>query len=44
VIADHVLIDTRWLQDCAQVLAPHRADLVGVRCPLDVVEQRERDR
>lgn len=44
VVADHVLIDPRWVQDCAAVLAPLCAYLIGVRCPLDVVEQRERDR
>ncbi|HYF75926.1 MAG TPA: hypothetical protein VD973_02250 [Symbiobacteriaceae bacterium] len=44
VVADHVLIDPRWLRDCAEVMAPLPAYLIGVRCPLAVVEQRERDR
>lgn len=43
-IADHVLIDPGWLRDCAQVLSPLPAYLVGIRCPLEVTEQRERDR
>lgn len=44
VIADHVLIDPRWLADAVTVLAPLQAYFIGIRCPLEVVEQRERDR
>lgn len=44
VVADHVLIDPRWLEDGARVFSPLPAYFIGVRCPLDLLEQRERDR
>ncbi|MCB0082817.1 MAG: AAA family ATPase [Caldilineaceae bacterium] len=44
VIVDHVLLDPRWVQECAQLLGGLPALFVGVICPLVVVEQRERDR
>ncbi len=44
VLADHVLVEPRWLRECARLFAGQRAYLVGVRCPLDVLEQRERSR
>jgi chloramphenicol 3-O phosphotransferase len=44
VILDHVLLDARWLDECVRLFAPFEVWFVGVRCPLDVLEQRERDR
>lgn len=44
VIVDHVLLEPRWVQECAQRLGGLPALLVGVYCPLAIVEQRERDR
>ena len=44
VVADHVLVEKDWLRDCAALLAPLPAYFIGVRCPLEVLEQRERDR
>ncbi len=44
VVADHVLIDSRWLADASTVFAQRKAYFIGVHCPLEVVEQRERDR
>lgn len=44
VVADHVLVERRWAQECAQLLAELPAYLIGVRCPLEVTEQRERER
>ncbi len=44
VIVDHVLLDRRWLDDMAALYAEHRVWFVGVRCPLAVVEERERAR
>jgi len=43
VIVDHVLLEPDWLPDLGARVA---ADLfvVGVRCPLEVVVERERDR
>lgn len=44
VIVDHVLLEPRWVQECAQLLGALPALFVGVYCPLAVVEQRERER
>jgi chloramphenicol 3-O phosphotransferase len=44
VIADHVLVESSWWQDCIHRFSELPAFLVGVRCPLEVVEQRERAR
>jgi chloramphenicol 3-O phosphotransferase len=44
VIADHVLVEPGWVQDCAGQLFDLPAYLVGVRCPLEVLEGRERSR
>ena len=44
VIADHVLVEPVWAQDCAILFADMPAYLIGVRCPFDVLEQREHSR
>jgi chloramphenicol 3-O phosphotransferase len=44
LVVDHVLLERAWVQECAEVLADLPALFVGVICPLEVVEQRERDR
>ncbi|MDQ4077018.1 MAG: chloramphenicol phosphotransferase [Chloroflexota bacterium] len=44
VIADHVLVEPQWLQECATLFSDLPAYFVGVRCPIEVVEQRERER
>ncbi len=44
VLADHVLVEPAWVQECAELLADLPAYLMGIRCPLEVVEQRERER
>jgi chloramphenicol 3-O phosphotransferase len=44
VVADHVLVETIWIQDLAGLLADLPAYLIGIRCPLEVLEQRERQR
>ena len=44
VIADHVLIEPSWLTHCAEALAGLPTLFVGVVCPLEVLEQRERAR
>jgi chloramphenicol 3-O phosphotransferase len=41
VIADHVLVEPDWVRDCANQLSDIPAFLIGLRCPLDVLEQRE---
>jgi chloramphenicol 3-O phosphotransferase len=44
VIADHVLVEPAWAQECTELFADLPAYLIGVRCPLEVLEQRERGR
>jgi len=44
VIADHVLVEPAWTKECADLFADLPAYLVGVRCPLETLEQRERSR
>lgn len=44
VLADHVLVEPAWLNECVALFSDLPAYLVGVRCPLDVLEQRERAR
>ena len=44
VVADHVLVTPSWVQECAVLFADLPAYLIGVRCPLDLLEQRERQR
>lgn len=44
VVADHVLVEPEWVTDCANVLADLPAWLIGVRCPLPVLVERERSR
>jgi chloramphenicol 3-O phosphotransferase len=44
VIVDHVVLERTWLDDLDARLAGIDWRLVAVRCPLDVVERRERDR
>lgn len=44
VVADHVLVEPRWVAECAALFAPLPAYLVGLRCPLEVLEEREKQR
>lgn len=44
VLADHVLIEQNWVDECAELFAELPAYLIGVQCPLDVLEERERSR
>jgi chloramphenicol 3-O phosphotransferase len=44
LVADHVLVEPVWLEQCARLFYDLPAYLVGVRCPLEVLEQRERSR
>lgn len=41
VVADHVLVEPAWLQECVRLFSELPALFVGVRCSLDVLEQRE---
>jgi len=44
VVADHVLVEPHWLWECADLFSDLPAYFVGVRCPLAVLEQREKSR
>lgn len=44
VLADLVLVEPAWWDDCIQRFSGLPAYLVGVRCPLNVLEERERAR
>jgi chloramphenicol 3-O phosphotransferase len=44
VIADHVLVEARWVRECADLFANLPAYLIGVRCPLSILEEREKSR
>lgn len=44
VVADHVLVEKSWLKECAELFSVLPAFFIGVRCPLEVLEQREASR
>jgi chloramphenicol 3-O phosphotransferase len=44
VIADHVLIEEKWVQECSNLFTDLPALFVGVHCPLEILEERERAR
>jgi chloramphenicol 3-O phosphotransferase len=44
VLADHVLLDKRWLEDCISVFKGFDVLFVGIMCPLEVLETREKER
>lgn len=44
VIADHVFVEKAWVDECASLFADMNAYLIGLYCPLEVLEQREKDR
>lgn len=44
VVADHVLLDSSWLADCLEVFAGCDVLFVGIQCPKEVLEAREKGR
>ncbi|MBE0681746.1 MAG: AAA family ATPase [Anaerolineales bacterium] len=44
ILADHVFVEKAWVAECASLFAEMNAYLIGVTCPLEVLEQREADR
>jgi chloramphenicol 3-O phosphotransferase len=40
-IADHVVVQRPWVEECARLFASLPAYLIGVHCPPDMLEQRE---
>ena len=44
VVADHVFVEKAWVDECVALFAEMNAYLIGLHCPLEVLEQREKDR
>jgi chloramphenicol 3-O phosphotransferase len=44
LVIDHVLFKTRWLRECFELFAPFDVCFVGVFCPIEILEKRERER
>lgn len=44
LIVEHVLEYQSWLDDYVRLLAPYNVLFVGVHCPLEELERRERER
>ena len=44
ILADHVFVEKVWVDECASLFAEMNAYLIGLHCPLEVLEQREKDR
>jgi chloramphenicol 3-O phosphotransferase len=44
VLADHVLVEPSWVNECTKLFANLPAYLIGLQCPLEVLEAREKAR
>jgi chloramphenicol 3-O phosphotransferase len=44
LIVDDVLMERRWLSQAVEALAVHEVCFVGIRCPVNIAEARERTR
>lgn len=44
VIADHVFVEKAWADECAALFADMNAYLIGLHCPLEMLEEREKNR
>ena len=44
VVADHVLVEPGWLEECGRLFADLPAYLIAIRCPLEVLVKREKSR
>lgn len=44
ILADHVFVEKAWVDECANLFADMNAYLIGIQCPLEILEQRERGR
>jgi chloramphenicol 3-O phosphotransferase len=44
ILADHVFVEKTWVDECAELFTSMNAYLIGLTCPLEVLEQREKDR
>ncbi len=41
ILADHVLIEPEWVAECARLFTGLPAYLIGIRCSLEILEERE---
>lgn len=44
ILVDHVLQENEWLKECVENWAGSDVLFVGVKCPLEITEQREKER
>lgn len=44
VLSDQVFINSNWVAEAASLFSGYNAYIIGIRCPLVVIEQREKDR
>ena len=44
VLVDHVLQEDKWLRECVEVWSGLEVFFVGVKCPLEITEKREKER
>jgi chloramphenicol 3-O phosphotransferase len=44
VVAEHILLNRAWLRDAVERLSAYNVLFVGVRCPVEELDRRERER
>jgi chloramphenicol 3-O phosphotransferase len=44
VLADHVIVEPSWVEHCVRLFSELPAYLIGIQCPLEVLEEREKSR
>ncbi len=44
VLSDQVFINSNWVAEAASLFSGYNAYLIGILCPVEVIEQREKDR
>jgi chloramphenicol 3-O phosphotransferase len=44
IIMDHVLVEDEWKKECADLYAGEDVYIIGIKCPLHVLEEREKMR
>ena len=44
IVADHVFVEKTWVEECANLFSEMNAYLIGLHCPLEILEQRELNR
>ena len=44
LILDHFLFEPRWTRECLQLFRPFDVCFVGLQCPVEILERREKER